>query len=70
MNNVNHESSKASDVDFEVSPRDQPIKYLLRLLLLNAVIYWSANIAPNKPYIFPDKEALLGNYDNINYKSL
>ena len=42
---------------FEVYAGDQPITYLLTLLLLNAVKYCSANIAPNKPYIFPNKEA-------------
>ena len=42
---------------FEVYAKDQPITYLLKLLLLNAVIYWSANIVAQTHPIFLKKEA-------------
>ena len=54
MNNANHKGSKDVYI-FVVYARVQPITYLLKLLPLNTVIYWSANIAPNKPYIIPNK---------------
>jgi len=37
---------------FEVYARDQPITYLLTLLLLNAVIYWNANIPQTNSIFF------------------
>ena len=37
---------------FVLYVRDQPIRYRLKLLLLNTVIHWISNIAPKNPIFF------------------
>ena len=53
INGVNCKGSMGSGAYFEVYDGDRCIRYLLKLLLTTAVIYFNPNHVPYKPFFCP-----------------